>query len=604
MRLLNTSTLQVEEFLQSEVPDYVILSHTWGSEEVTLQDILSNVAPSKKGFAKLVGCCKRAKDDGFTYCWIDTCCIDKTSSAELSEAINSMYQWYKGACICYAYLEDVQGNPQLDDYEAFSKSRWFTRGWTLQELIAPGIVEFYNVSWVDIGTRSSLQKRLTGITGINGKILTGGNPLNCPVAVRMSWAARRETSRVEDQAYCLLGIFGVNMALLYGEGHRAFLRLQEEILRIDEDYTLFAWDVNSSTGSLLASSPWQFHTFMPRSDLLFDELKDPTQLHDRNNLSRTPFSLLPPPHDSRPPQVTSRGIHVTLPILHYQENTWHGFIAVMRIVPNQTYLLCVRLSQIGNGDNRYEKIYRHQGSLVLLPKNVLDEFRYSSIYVNPFVAHFDEAFPANRGNWDPPIVRVDLDPALLSEITCIGSNMINLRSVYEQEPESEQSNTTAAFQGISLTEFDVVPVRQQNLLDKLRTLSKVLCIDRGEARTTTTGPPHVYYGSASWSGACSFRFHFSQSVSLDLDFPYGLEDEPCFIAGLKMTGERGSIAYTLGGLDISNGSDRATLQVRDATTGGDRGLRIRIAMRRVAALPIAPNSRRFVLILTEEPMMK
>ncbi|OAG18683.1 HET-domain-containing protein, partial [Alternaria alternata] len=258
MRLLNTSTLQVEEFLQSQVPDYVILSHTWGSEEVTLQDILSNVAPSKKGFAKLIGCCKRAKDDGFKYCWIDTCCIDKTSSAELSEAINSMYQWYKGACICYAYLEDVQGNPQLDDYKAFSKSRWFTRGWTLQELIAPGIVEFYNVSWVDIGTRSSLQKRLTGITGINEKILTGGNPLNCPVAVRMSWAARRETSRVEDQAYCLLGIFGVNMALLYGEGHRAFLRLQEEILRIDEDYTLFAWDVNSSTGSLLASSPWQF----------------------------------------------------------------------------------------------------------------------------------------------------------------------------------------------------------------------------------------------------------------------------------------------------------------------------------------------------------
>ncbi|CAN9229026.1 unnamed protein product [Alternaria alternata] len=139
--------LIVEEFLQSQVPDYVILSHTWGSEEITLQDILSNVAPSKKGFAKLIGCCKRAKDDGFTYCWIDTCCIDKTSSAELSEAINSMYQWYKGACICYAYLEDVQGNPQLDDYEAFSKSRWFTRGWTLQELIAPGIVEFYNVSW-------------------------------------------------------------------------------------------------------------------------------------------------------------------------------------------------------------------------------------------------------------------------------------------------------------------------------------------------------------------------------------------------------------------------------------------------------------------------
>ena len=604
MRLLNTSTLQVEEFLQSEVPDYVILSHTWGSEEVTLQDILSNVAPSKKGFAKLIGCCKRAKDDGFTYCWIDTCCIDKTSSAELSEAINSMYQWYKGACICYAYLEDVQGNPQLDDYKAFSKCRWFTRGWTLQELIAPGIVEFYNVSWVDIGTRSSLQKRLTAITGINEKILTGGNPLNCPVAVRMSWAARRETSRVEDQAYCLLGIFGVNMALLYGEGHRAFIRLQEEILRIDEDYTLFAWDINSSTGSLLASSPSQFRTFMPRSDLLFDELEDSTQVHDRDNLSRTPFSLLPPPHDSRPPQVTSRGIHITLPILHYQENTWHGFLAVIRIVPNQTYLLCVELSQIGNGENRYEKTYRHQGSLVLRPGSTVDEFRYTSIYVNPSVAHFDEAFPADRENWHPSIVRVELDPAVLSGIACIGSNMINLQSLYKQKPNSKPSNTKTTFRGISLTEFDIAPVRQQIFLDKLRTISKSLCKDRRDTKTAMTDLPHVYYGSASWGGAGSFRFHFSQTVFLDLDFPYGLEGEPCFTAELKFAGKRGSIPKTVQGLDISNASDRATLQVRDATTGGDKALHIKIAMRRVAALAIAPNSRHFVLILSEEHMMK
>lgn len=120
MRLLNTTSLEVEEFLQSQVPEYVILSHTWREEEVTLQDLLLGVAPSKKGFAKLTGCCEKAKNDGFRYCWIDTCCIDKTSSAELSEAINSMYQWYKDAHICYAYLEDLHGDPKLDNYEALA----------------------------------------------------------------------------------------------------------------------------------------------------------------------------------------------------------------------------------------------------------------------------------------------------------------------------------------------------------------------------------------------------------------------------------------------------------------------------------------------------
>ena len=219
--------------------------------------------PSKKGFAKLTGCYEKAKNDGFRYCWIYTCCIDKTSSAELSEAINSMYQWYKDAHICYAYLEDLHGDPKLDNYEAFSKSRWFTRGWTLQELIAPQVVEFYDAFWVNIGTRSSLQERLTHITGINERILAGGDPLESSVAVRMSWAARRETSRLEDEAYCLLGIFGVNMPLLYGEGKRAFLRLQEEILHVDEDYTLFAWTQESQNKSLLASSLRDFQTFTP-----------------------------------------------------------------------------------------------------------------------------------------------------------------------------------------------------------------------------------------------------------------------------------------------------------------------------------------------------
>jgi hypothetical protein len=294
MRLLNTTTLEVEEFLQSQVPEYVILSHTWREEEVTLQDLLLGVAPSKKGFAKLTGCCEKAKNDGFRYCWIDTCCIDKTSSAELSEAINSMYQWYKDAHICYAYLEDLHRDPKLDNYEALSKSRWFTRGWTLQELIAPQVVEFYDAFWVDIGTRSSLQERLTHITGINERILAGGDPLKSSVAVRMSWAARRETSRLEDEAYCLLGIFGVNMPLLYGEGKRAFLRLQEEILHVDEDYTLFAWTQESQNKSLLASSLRDFQTFTPQLDPACNDPADITKIDLREDLSKNCFSLYPP----------------------------------------------------------------------------------------------------------------------------------------------------------------------------------------------------------------------------------------------------------------------------------------------------------------------
>jgi hypothetical protein len=220
------------------------------------------------------------------------------------------------------------------------------------------------------------------------------------------------------------------------------------------------------------------------------------------------------------------------------------------------------------------------------------------------VAHFDEAFPADRENWHPSIVRVELDPAILSEVACIGSNMINLQYLYKQKPNSKPSNTTTTFRGINLTEFDIAPVRQQIFLDKLRTISKSLCKDRRDTKTAMTDLPHVYYGSASWGGAGSFRFHFSQTVFLDLDFPYGLEGEPCFTAELKMAGKRGSIPKTVQGLDISNASDRATLQVRDATTGGDKALHIKIAMRRVAALAIAPNSRHFVLILSEEHMMK
>ncbi|OIW27820.1 hypothetical protein CONLIGDRAFT_551906, partial [Coniochaeta ligniaria NRRL 30616] len=172
--------------------------------------------------------------DGLAYVWIDTICIDKSSSAELSEAINSMFKWYRNAAICYAYLSDV---PQV----RLEYSRWFTRGWTLQEMIAPQELRFYDANWDALGTKSDLLDRLCDITGVDTTALRGGNLRFFSVARKMSWASRRQTTREEDIAYCLLGIFDISMPLLYGEGSKAFIRLQEQIIKEYDDESLFAW---------------------------------------------------------------------------------------------------------------------------------------------------------------------------------------------------------------------------------------------------------------------------------------------------------------------------------------------------------------------------
>ncbi|KAJ6779953.1 hypothetical protein PWT90_06599 [Aphanocladium album] len=261
MRLLNTSTLTLEEFYGSAIPEYAILSHRWLDGEVSFQDLQSGEAASKAGYAKIKLCCEQAAKDGLDYAWVDTCCIDKTSSAELNEAINSMYAWYRESAICYAFLSDVQSSSADDTFDA---SAWFTRGWTLQELIAPAHVVFYNAAWETLGTRDEepLTERISRVTNIDAAILRGEASLReCSVAQRMSWAAGRTTTRLEDRAYSLLGLFGVNMPMLYGEGGaRAFLRLQEEIMKASDDQSLFAWgsDSEQQLTGLLASSPADF----------------------------------------------------------------------------------------------------------------------------------------------------------------------------------------------------------------------------------------------------------------------------------------------------------------------------------------------------------
>ena len=222
--------------LISNIPPYAILSHTWGSndDEVTFRDLTEALGLTKQGYSKIRFCAKQARIDGLQHIWIDTCCIDKSNNAELSEAIISMFRWYRNAAKCYVYLSDVSTHGQDPTGQswisAFENSRWFTRGWTVQELIAPSTVEFFSLEGQLLGSKQLLERQLHKITGIAVKALQGHSLSEFSVEERLSWAEFRDTKREEDKAYSLLGIFNVNMSLLYGEGmESAFQRLYEEI---------------------------------------------------------------------------------------------------------------------------------------------------------------------------------------------------------------------------------------------------------------------------------------------------------------------------------------------------------------------------------------
>ncbi|KAK2770737.1 het domain-containing protein [Colletotrichum kahawae] len=255
MWLLNTQTFKLEEFTDPAAVKYAILSHTWENDEVSFREISDlNSAATKAGFSKIEKTCELARQKGLRYAWVDTCCIDKSSSTELSEAINSMFHWYKLSDTCFVYLSDMPSIDGLDHVAYYPRHadpqierilrpcKWFTRGWTLQELIAPNSIIFCNSKWQQLFTKAQIKNVLERITRISQSILDAPLDLSSiPVAVKMSWAAHRKTKRIEDQAYCLLGIFGINMPMLYGEGNQAFRRLQEEIAKETHDLSLFAW---------------------------------------------------------------------------------------------------------------------------------------------------------------------------------------------------------------------------------------------------------------------------------------------------------------------------------------------------------------------------
>ncbi|KAL6411819.1 HET domain-containing protein [Ilyonectria robusta] len=315
MKLIDVHSYAIVEFPDHRAARYATLSHTWGDEEVTFQDMRELwVARQKKGWSKIQSSCQRALADGLDWIWIDTCCIDKTSSAELSESINSMFQWYGNADICYAYLADVV----FDEHEpeGFFQTRWFARGWTLQELIAPYAVIFYDKNWLPITSKRKSRNSIASRTGINVDVLDHTVSLaSVQVAEKMKWAANRQTTRREDQAYCLLGIFAVHMPLLYGEGDRAFRRLQEEILKSTEDYTLLLWGSRILSRSIRAANTgvWQHLGVRPGWDPLCNPLaRSPSDFSHMFSVNELTSYRGRHKVRNQPPQFTSRGLRVSL----------------------------------------------------------------------------------------------------------------------------------------------------------------------------------------------------------------------------------------------------------------------------------------------------
>jgi hypothetical protein len=249
MRLLKCTSADTFKFtqnykLEDDIPPYAILSHTWiDDEEVTYEDVLQIRNKGKTGYDKIRVCGQQAKRDGLDYFWVDTCCIDKNNKAELGLAIASMFRWYQNATRCYVYLSDVHVDDCFESSEmndstwasAFKSSRWFTRGWTLQELLAPTTVEFFSRDWKRLGDRDSLQKLITDATRIPNVALCNTPLSRFSVEDKFSWREHRTTRVDEDQAYCMMGIFGVSISPIYGEGvGEAFKRLRNQIQLLEK----------------------------------------------------------------------------------------------------------------------------------------------------------------------------------------------------------------------------------------------------------------------------------------------------------------------------------------------------------------------------------
>ena len=249
---------------EDETPEYVILSHTWGmdEEEVTFKDLKEGTGRRKIGYRKIEFCKEQARRDGQTHFWVDTCCIDKSDPVKLNTAITSMFHWYEKASKCYVYLSDVsavlcktESNYNASWQSEFRSCRWLTRGWTLQELLAPKVVEFYDKLGQRLGDKVTMERHICDITGIPATALRGRPPSSFGIEERFSWQRSRKTKKPEDEAYSLSGICGVSMIPIYGEGRdKAMARLRREVDAIWKgEYDLMS---ARSDNSLRTSFAW------------------------------------------------------------------------------------------------------------------------------------------------------------------------------------------------------------------------------------------------------------------------------------------------------------------------------------------------------------
>lgn len=359
MRLLDVDTYQfviIHDPRQrvrvgEKVDHYAILSHTWDEgQEPSYQDwqVWLRRDPGfeeiqdRSGFNKIMDTCYMAKEMGYNRVWIDTICIDKSSSAELSEAINSMFAFYTYATVCLAFLSDVDA---AGGHEGFQNSRWFTRGWTLQELLAPDDVQFFDRKWQPLGSKSQpeITELISMTTGIAKLYLRKDGPLSsASVSDRMSWAAKRETTRIEDASYCLLGIFDINMPLLYGEADKAFLRLQEEILKVSTDHTIFAWSWPHDFSNPLTGTPDEtkssWVTFLAPDIRCFAGTGSTYQPLGRDQDSDVAGGIY---------SMTNRGLQIRLPLIHTCSNRSYAPLMISRSDRWRAHeVICVPVAKI------------------------------------------------------------------------------------------------------------------------------------------------------------------------------------------------------------------------------------------------------------------
>ena len=286
------------------------------------------------------------------YLWADTCCIDKSSSAELSEAINSMCRWYQRSQACIVYLSDIskEGDFHLD--KQLETSRWFSRGWTLQEYLAPAHLVFFDREWEPIVTRGRLKSSRFSFTARLPTTRTECQATivdvkSTALATKMFWAAGRSTTRTEDVAYSLLGLFDVNLPLLYGEGSRAFERLQQQILTQTQDFTLLAWGYcmplkDNTSQSLFATSP---RDYQHCENLKMQDVKN-------HEAELSPF------------QMSNKGLLVSLdvyyiPVTDWTTEAWYALLPCLDVgrfsADGERFSACTQLALVVRPKRKYVK---------------------------------------------------------------------------------------------------------------------------------------------------------------------------------------------------------------------------------------------------------